>query len=326
MKFFVFILALAATGCALSNGDQKSEGLKKAVHFPFEPQEYVIRDDNTQFVLIDVFRLEGGAFTIGKSVSVQGQVEYFGLYPKYTETPCQGKGYTEEFEERSKVATNRLKLRFFRNGEEILLDQKITAPSEKVDVAVYAEYAPLAEFTDHGVLPVEYIRHNLTSGSCKLMCPAIALMPSFTPIGPKKSLHQGGCNYWISQGQVGNTFPGVLTDQIDFRPDLLAAGPLRDQYIGNYERCGVVRSNEDLAYLYERAAVDACNHQNVPILPGGKEPRVLITEIRMIGHKVAFSKPKYSVLNFSKIVQGIETEGNEGLKRRPVYSRSEMGK
>lgn len=315
MKNLVFILALVAAGCALKNENAELEGQqKKPFQFTFAPENLTLKRGSTQYVIIDSFELDPGTYDIDTTVKAKGVVEYPALYPEYTETPCEHGGYSTKLIERRKAATNGIVVVPFLNGKEVINEHKTTTMNDKVQVAVYAEYGPLTDFSDHGRLPSEFLKTPLTSWVCTPMCARIRT----TPLREMKRAPQEGfafsCNYFEGKGTGPNGHPAAeRTNDFGFSAGVLTVKELRGRYLELYQGCDQVLSNEDLRELYERSARGPCLDNQKLILP----------QVYFVGHKVEFKTPRYSIENFSDMVRSTGTTQKAALTDRVAHPLSD---
>lgn len=308
MKYLLISILMLA-GCAFKDGadSQASAGRNRISGYSgFLPSDLRMLDGSASYTLIDVIELPVGDYELDRTEAVKGLVDYLYDYPIFKDTQCQGLGYAVSYEPKRRTITTRLKLVIYVNQKKLNMDHFVASAKDSVQLAIYGESGPLAEYVDLEKLPDEFVKNFLPSNQCHYICPQARVKPVRKPIFEAGRID---CTFWI-YGWDGQHPTTTWTDDVQFSPAWLEQAQIRDTHLQQLQKCDAVRSNDDLRNYYQQATDGACANNT---------QKMMMREWYFVEQKVPYKAVVYSIENFSKVVKSTSTTQNAQLTDSPAY-------
>ncbi len=313
MRFLILgvFVSILTMGCSFKEPEVQSSGYRAGMRTGFIPSQIRRQFSGKTFSLIDVVEMPKGAYTLDQTAAVRGSVEFLLEYPSFTATPCRGAGYVVKYTPQRRSATSLLKIVNYVNGVEIFADHHLVTANDNLNVAIFAEYAPLESFYERGELPSEFVETFMPSNQCNEMCPGEYLVPIRPVIFDiARNIGCQGC-FWD-----GTTCNRTHPDKFDFFPGYFPT-PAGKTIVDNLRRCEAVLSNADLKFYYNKMINETCKNFR---------QKVLLDEWYYVQHKVPFKAPVYTILDFSNSVLATAATQKPTLEDRIVGQAWEWGR
>ncbi len=278
----------------------------------FIPKDLKISEAGKSYALLDFVTVPSGNYQIDNTVTVDGLAEFPYQFPILAENNCTGLGYDVSYEQRRKSITTVFKVVPYVNSKAVTLDHLVVAPTDLVQVAVYADYLPLADYLDNSALPSEFVKSFQPSNKCHAMCAMAQVKPTrdviFNPAG------RVTCTYFwnTADGGYSQSFPGTVT----FNPAFWATQNTRDFQLTQLQACGAVQTNDDLKSYYDQATTGACQNSQ----------KIMLKEWYFVEQKVPYNNPIYTIKNFSSLVKATTDTQSSALADQSIQLMSEWSK
>jgi hypothetical protein len=279
------------------------------------PTNLLISQDGKQYALIDYVNFTNDAYAIDQTIAVNGEMDFPYQDPSFTPHQCSGIGYDVTYTPKIKTMTQNLKLLFFKNGQRVYEDHSLIATQDSISVAIYAEYGPISEFYEEGLLPNEYTNSLQPSNNCHVMCTQARV----TPLRPLINVpNMSMCEYTI-WGYDGHNPTTTATTDFWFQPREFFDPNITNQqgYINLWSQCGAIQNNDDLKNAYAQAialASGTCTNNS---------GATMMDEYFFVEQKIQYQAPTYTITNFSNILKDTTNSQSAGRNGFPAHKRSD---
>lgn len=286
MKKVILMLSMGAALSACAFKDSTSSSSVLTGNLLQSPGPLKLTDERGVLGLMDVMNYPKAAYTVDLTLPVKGRIEYPVSYPQFTQTQCTGAGYTVSYTQQKRSISQTVYLVPFINGVQSKDMVFNVAPTDKLQISVYAQYVAVKNFIEDELLPNEDLNSFQPSSECHKMC-TLGLV---TPVRPIKQT----C-YWIDYGSDPSQ-GGRMTSQFMFVPNHFEQDQFRDQELSNLQNCDPLITNADLKNYYDQLS-GSCQ---------GGVYQQMMRNWYLVQMKLPYQRPVYSIDNLADITKSAD--------------------